>query len=35
MYLAALVGESPHTSTYFTSILEGVGGGGPPQKSPR
>ena len=34
MYLAALVGESPHVSTYFVASLEGVGGGGPPQKSP-
>lgn len=33
MYLAALVGESPHTSTYFTAILEGVGGGGPHEKA--
>ena len=35
MYLAALVGESPHASTYFIGSAEGVGGGGPPQKSPR
>ena len=34
MYLAALVGESPHVSTYFAGSAEGVGGGGPPTKKP-
>jgi hypothetical protein len=32
MYLAALVGESPHVSTYFAGSADGVGGGGPTKK---
>ena len=35
MYLAALVGENPPLSTYFIATADGVGGGGPLQKSPR
>jgi len=32
MYLAALLGEKPHISTYFAATVEGVGGGGPTKK---
>jgi hypothetical protein len=32
MHLAALVGESPHVSTYFAGSADGVGGGGPTKK---
>jgi len=33
MYLAALVGENPHVSTYFVATADGVGGGGPHKKA--
>jgi hypothetical protein len=35
MYLAALAAENIYVSTYFIATADGVGGGGPPQKSPR
>jgi hypothetical protein len=35
MYLAALAAENLYVSTYFIATADGVGGGGPPQKSPR